>query len=390
MVGSGEAVWRTRPHARVLGTSSGLDRVLWRSVAVLRVASLAYAGLLAALHRTHYAHPWWALAALLVMTAWTAVAVWAYASPGRRAWPLLGADLMLGCGAVLATLAVETPERIAAGVPTLPVSWAAVPVVAWAVWRGPWLGLAAAGCVAVADVAERGAMTERTFSSIVLLLLAGAVIGQLVVLAREAEQRLARAVALEAATEERERLAREVHDGVLQVLALVARRGTSAGGEAEALGRLAGEQEVALRALISTAPVPVLAGSGEADLRGLLSSYASPVVTVTGPAAPVLMPEHVAVELAAAVGAALDNVRRHAGPGARAWVLVEDLGAEVVVSVRDDGVGLPPGRLEAAEAEGRLGVSASIRGRLRAVGGDATITSTVGQGTEVELRGPRG
>ena len=49
---------------------------------------------------------------------------------------------------------------------------------------------------------------------------------------------------------ERARLARAVHDGVLQVLALVQRRGAELGGEAAELGRLAGEQEAALRALI--------------------------------------------------------------------------------------------------------------------------------------------
>ncbi len=49
---------------------------------------------------------------------------------------------------------------------------------------------------------------------------------------------------------ERARLARAVHDGVLQVLALVQRRGAELGGDAAELGRLAGEQEAALRSLI--------------------------------------------------------------------------------------------------------------------------------------------
>jgi signal transduction histidine kinase len=60
-----------------------------------------------------------------------------------------------------------------------------------------------------------------------------------------------------------------------------------------------------------------------------------------------------------------------------------------VVTVRDDGPGIPPGRLTAAEDEGRLGVSQSIRGRLRDLGGEVTVTSEPGQGTEVELRLPR-
>jgi signal transduction histidine kinase len=93
--------------------------------------------------------------------------------------------------------------------------------------------------------------------------------------------------------------------------------------------------------------------------------------------------------LAAAVAAALDNVRRHAGAGARAYVLVEDEPDAVTVTVRDDGAGMPAERLAAARADGRLGVAQSIVGRLRSLGGTATVTSLPGEGTEVELRLPR-
>src|SRR5690606_3051655 len=96
-----------------------------------------------------------------------------------------------------------------------------------------------------------------------LLLMAGLVVGHVVKLARDAEARLARAVELEAATRERERLARRIHDSVLQVLAMVKRRGGELGGEAAELGRLAGEQEAALRALIGASPPA--AGAGHRD-----------------------------------------------------------------------------------------------------------------------------
>jgi len=59
------------------------------------------------------------------------------------------------------------------------------------------------------------------------------------------------------------------------------------------------------------------------------------------------------------------------------------------VTVRDDGVGMPAGRLDAAEHEGRLGVVASIRGRIEDVGGTVSVVSAPGEGTEVELRVPR-
>ena len=73
-------------------------------------------------------------------------------------------------------------------------------------------------------------------------------------LAAEVEAERQHAAAVEAASRERERLARGIHDSVLQVLALVQRRGAEAGGEAAELGRLAGEQEAALRSLVGGAP----------------------------------------------------------------------------------------------------------------------------------------
>jgi signal transduction histidine kinase len=173
---------------------------------------------------------------------------------------------------------------------------------------------------------------------------------------------------------------------------------------------MAGEQEIALRTLVSGGLVPVSRVSldaaegavvraveeesddvddGPVDLRSLLAPYAAAKVSFAEPGAPVPLPAPAAKELAAAVGAALDNVRRHAGADARAWILVEDELGEVVVTVRDDGPGIPEGRLAQAEGEGRLGVALSIRGRLRDLGGSAELVSIPGQGTEVELKVPK-
>jgi len=176
---------------------------------------------------------------------------------------------------------------------------------------------------------------------------------------------------------------------VLQVLALVATRGRELGGEAAVLARLAGEQENALRTLVSGAAVPPPEG-GQLDLAGLLEPLGNSRVTVSCPAGAVLLPDAAARALAAAAGEALDNVRRHAGGDARAWVLVEDDGTAVTVSVRDNGLGFAEGRLAEAETAGRLGVAQSIKGRLRDAGGSACVRSSPGQGTEVELRVPRG
>ena len=95
-------------------------------------------------------------------------------------------------------------------------------------------------------------------------------------------------------------------------------------------------------------------------------------MNVAVPGTPVLLPAAVVGEVEAAVRACLDNVARHVGEDAPAWVFLEDLGDRVVVSVRDEGPGIPDGRLEQAEADGRLGVSGSIRGRLDDLGGTSS------------------
>jgi signal transduction histidine kinase len=126
--------------------------------------------------------------------------------------------------------------------------------------------------------------------------------------------------------------------------------------------------------------------NGVVDLRGLMAARAGKDITVSAPGHPVELPAAVAGELVAAAGAALDNVAAHAGPGARAWILIEDKGPAVVVTVRDDGRGFPDGRLAEAEREQRFGIVRSIRGRLADLGGTVQVTSVVGEGTEVELR----
>ena len=124
-------------------------------------------------------------------------------------------------------------------------------------------------------------------------------------------------------------------------------------------------------------------------MRGLLGRYAEGTVQVASPADAVMLERRVAEELAAAVREVLDNVRRHAGDGASAWVLIEDDDEHVVVTVRDDGVGVAPGRFAEAAATGRMGVANSVRGRIRDLGGQAVYDSRVGAGTTVELGLPR-
>lgn len=369
---------------------------LWRALAAYRVLTCGYAVALYVHAYGGLRHPLPGGVYMGVLVVWTFATLGLLRNAERCTPPFLVADLVVAVTGVLLTSVVDAPARIESGAFTLPSIWTAGAVLAWAI-KGGWRWAApAASVVAAADLVERGTASPETLHNLVLVWIAAIAIGYVVEVARASERTLARALQIEAATRERERLARDIHDNVLQVLAMVQRRGDQAGGEAAELGRLAGEQEVALRSLVSGTPPPEPAGGGgpsapcgPADLRPLLSRYASGRVTVSAPGTPVPLDPPAAAELAAAVGAALDNVRRHAGERAHAWILLEDEPDAVLVTVRDDGPGIPAGRLAAAAEEGRLGVAQSIRGRLRDLGGDAELLSVPGQGTEVELRLPK-
>jgi signal transduction histidine kinase len=376
----------------------GSSEPLWRAIAVFRFASLGYAALrLAVIDRADYARPDWAWAVIGVMAVWTVGTTIAYTRSARRTRPLLGTDLAVTVGLLLSTAALQYPQAMRHGVTPVTATWLAGPVLAWAVRYGRRAGAIAALIVSGCDLAlVRGAALSVVLNGVVLLLLAGVIVGHLARLAAEVEAERQRATEVEAASRERERLARHIHDSVLQVLALVQRRGAEAGGTAAELGRLAGQQEAALRALVGGGLAGgELAGglasgaSGAVDLRGVLLAAQTDQVTVSVPAQAVLLERTEADELASAMLAALDNVRRHCGEQTRAWVLVEDEPGLVTVTIRDEGPGIASGRLGEAAAAGRLGVSQSIHGRLRDMGGSAAISSVPGEGTEVALRLPR-
>ncbi|WP_256104426.1 MacS family sensor histidine kinase [Streptomyces sp. ODS05-4] len=386
-----------------------VEQPLWRALTAYRVLTAGYAVLLAVFAREDFERPWIAVAVLAVLSVWTLATLPQVSGAARCTRPFLAVDLAVALTGILLTPLADVHAQTFDG-PTLPSIWTAGAVLAFAI-KGGWRWAAfASTLVAAANIVERGHPSRDTLHHVLLVWIASIAIGYVVEVARASERTLARALEIEAATRERERLARDIHDSVLQVLAMVQRRGAALGGEAAELGRMAGEQEVALRTLVAGglarpsyasedaalgAVVRVVdepdrpPGEAEGDLRALLAPLAGARVTLADPGAPVPLPAPAAREVAAAVGAALDNVRRHAGADARAWILVEDWADEVVVTVRDDGPGIPEGRLVQAEGEGRMGVALSIRGRLRDLGGSAELVSVPGQGTEVELRVPR-
>ena len=366
--------------------SVDLLQPLWRALVVFRVITWAFACFGVWTRWDGIVRPSGAVLQMAVMGVWTAISSIGYSRRwGRRNTRLAFADLIVTVGCMFATLWAQPLLDIRAGASVLTSVWAAGPVLALAISRGRDGGLLGAATISLALLSLRGVENAaKILSNVQLLLVAGLVVGYAASTLRQAGARLREAIAAESATAERLRLSRSIHDGVLQVLAQVQRRGTAIGGEAVELARLAAEQEVALRTLMSSRPT--VAGGDRTDVCGLLLPLATTRVDVVVPAAQVLLPAATADELVAAVKEALSNVSKHAGPDARCWVVVEDLGTEVVVSIRDDGVGTTPARLEQARADGHLGVSQSIRGRIVDLGGEVTIRTAPGEGTEWELK----
>ncbi len=214
--------------------------------------------------------------------------------------------------------------------------------------------------------------TLSALSTIVLYALAGGVAGFATVKLREAERRIS-------VVQAREEVARTLHDGVLQTLAVVQRRA----GDPE-LARLAREQERELREFLFGAGV----AAGGGDLGSHLRAAAARFEDRFGATAQVVVDSDVpdlgaaVVEaLSGAVAEALTNAGKHGG-ATRVTVYAgpDDVTGGVLCSVKDDGAGFD----ERTVAAG-IGISRSIRGRLVEVGGRSEVDGNPGHGAEVRL-----
>ncbi len=338
--------------------------------------------------------PWVAAVVLGVMFAWS-IGLLFYR---RRTVRVVVIEVTIAVVGILATLLAESPEAIAAGQFTIPTIWAAGSVAGGAVVAGAKGGLVAAAVIVAADLVEvGGSPTQATVHNIVLLVLLGGLVGLAVDLAHTGLEQEEQVLLERERLHERERIARVVHDGVLQSLAFIHRRGEEIGGESAPLAVIAAEQERALRRFVSGTGAPDgltdtdLRGAegAEVDLRVLLTAHERPDVGVAVPADPVVVDRLVATEVDAAVAAALDNVVRHAGVGAHAWVLLEGDAQGIELTIRDNGVGADLTDLLDAARRGRMGVSASIRGRVEDLGGTVTWSTRPGGGCVVRMTVPR-
>ncbi len=251
------------------------------------------------------------------------------------------------------------------------------------------LALAAVGVVVFAvsnfDLAQASTIIAVTTAVVAgLALVAGPWALQVVTdLSDERRQRIR--------SEERARVAAHLHDSVLQTLALIQRSADDPGR----MTSLARRQERELRAWLygagaGTADGAASNGGGvERRLRAELERVAGEVEELCAVPVEVVVVGDTVVdaaieELLAAAREAMVNAAKHSG-APRVDVYVEARPDAVEVFVRDTGCGFDP----AAVPADRVGLSSSIRTRMERIGGNATVDTAPGDGTEIELRLPR-
>ena len=250
---------------------------LWRASQAFRLITLIYAISYQVASMSYYSNVRLSWFFVALMAVWTGLSAALLSRATLPRWKVVLADQIVVIGLMASTRLVSEYDWYSTH-QTLPTTlWATNAVISAAILFGPKGGIAsgillAAVSAVVRDQIDLDLWTDATAPVLVSV---GLALGLASNTAHRAHAELQRAARLAAITEERERLARQVHDGVLQVLALVRRRGSEIGGVAGELAELAGEQEVALRMLISEQGEPsrVDATQAEVDLRSLLRPY---------------------------------------------------------------------------------------------------------------------
>lgn len=385
-------------------------RTLIRGVLVFRWVWLAWMSIVAFMDAGDFRRAGLAWTSIGIAGAWTA---WVTVSSRRWDQATLWADLVV-CGWLIAASALVVFEGEVVDRPFFATGYPLTAALSWGVRRGPRGGLAAGASLGLVLIATRplnGVPLDELpareirdlVSGIINYLVAGGAVGfvsMLLVRSAEALQdatgELVRERERAARLAERESLAREIHDSVLQVLALIHKKGRELAGRGEVppgeVARLAGlaeHQEAELRSLILRDPERV--PEGTTSLRDDLESLARKVDEVdvaVSCVGPLWVDRRVGEELVAAVRQALVNVVEHAS-ASRATVFAEEDAGRVHVSIRDDGVGFVYDE-EDLRARGKAGMLKSMKGRVEDLGGTMNVTSATGKGTEIELTVPVG
>ena len=360
-----------------------LVRSLLTGIAVFRWLAWAFATVLLVVNRSELSRsesrPALALAlvgaALVVTVVDTALLG---TEPARLLTrPVVVAEVAVACalelGDELAYNGISHPQSLASAWPLAGVLTAGI---AFRARGGVLAGVAVGAARGVGELLGPTAWTDRdtvsVVSSIVLYALAGLVAGFVTARLRQAERRISLAQA-------REEIARTLHDGVLQTLAVVQRRS----GDAD-LVRLAHDQERELREFLFGTPGAVAAGGDlgtrlRAAAARFEDRYGGSARVVVAPDLPAVRPA-VVDAVAGAVGEALANAGKHGGAG-QVTVYCEPSDGELFCSVKDDGTGFDP----ATTPEG-TGLRRSVRGRIeQEAGGRVEVDARPGRGAEVRL-----
>jgi signal transduction histidine kinase len=377
------------PDARILrpNVQTPTDRTVLQGIAVARWAIFGWLAVTTAVQRDELAHPWAAAVALIVALMWTAgCTVLLRRSPRSLANPLfVTAEVAIAWGLLLVDGWVFTTGHSFGSGQNLAGNWPLVAAIAAATSVGPWWG-ALIGAVAASGryfgallngvTSFPGERILSLVSSAVFYAVSAVVFGAITRRLRTVENEVALARA-------RDEVARTLHDGVLQTLALVDRRTRVADPE---LAMVARSTDRELRAwLFHGSRTDDVDASLEERLRRVADKVAHTydlAVSVSvlddydarSKADPILS------AIAGAVGEALTNVAKHAG-ATRAVVFAEvDEQGSMFASVSDDGVGF-----DTTVPRSGHGIDASIQARLQEVGARAEIISKPGAGTEVQI-----
>jgi signal transduction histidine kinase len=320
--------------------------------------------------------------------------------------------------AVLATSVASGLAFVALGLPP-DILWVAIPVAVYSVaaYGDRWVSLAGLVVAELGSVANQltpGRFQAPTVVSNALFIAAAWLLGHFVGVRRlyvlQLEDRTAELeqareeLARRAVTEERLRLARELHDVVAHAMSVIAvqsgvgahvadtqpKEAARALGAIEATSRAALEE---LRRLLGVlrqadeprgdlAPVP-----GLADLEGLLAEVTKAGLAVKLQVNGTRPPLPAGVDLSAyrIVQEALTNVVKHAG-SARAQVVVGYGDQDVTVEIIDDGRGAVT-----SVSDGRAGTGHGLIGmreRVAAFGGELEVGPRAGGGFRVAARLP--
>lgn len=374
-----------------------IDAQLTAGVAVFRAAAWAWLAVVAAVSTNRMDRPvlgWVVVGLTGALTAWLGVQAIGRRAPRPRSSAAALVPVVLDVIGAVALLVADGWVYEAGRPQSLAGAWPVAAVLAVAIVGGRWWSLATALLFGAARVAGQIGLVGApagwpsgnwlsVLSSTVLFALAGLAAAEVARRVRQAEDELADARA-------RERVARDLHDGMLQTLAAVQRRAQDTD-----LVALARAQESELRAYLfePAGPGGVTAADGgpgghrgdvDATLRwaaaGATRRWGLAVDLALVPPLPRLDPV-VAEALGGAVGEGLANIAKHAGVD-RANLYAEATPAGLVVVVRDRGCGFDP------ETTTQRGLAHSIIDRVHEVGGTVDLHSTPGSGTELTLHLP--